>query len=299
MAATFFLPFLFMAAMTTCQTPAYVYPSNTVHYVEAPTYVMCSEDCPGPTPKVLLPVQSKPPESQPKLSIKPQPAGQAATAFRIDKEQAKAKPPIRVTLYFPYNKSELQECDKVKLEEINKAASEPGAKVTITGYTDKKGGKRYNDRLALSRAKAVKDFLGLGKDVILAGKGKCCYLSKSSDAKNRRAEVLIERAPQKVQKATSIDVKPKQSQQIDANMSNDKSLEEQWNEAVAFQTPSGATLLTYDRRFPFEGDITHLQDFNRLLAGEEIKPLSLAGIDPLGQLGRNRSIHLFGDVRLH
>ena len=43
----------------------------------------------------------------------------------------------------------------------------------------------------------------------------------------------------------------------------------------------------------FKGSFTNLQVLDGLLAGEEIQPLSLSVINPICQLGMNRSIYLF------
>lgn len=235
-----------MAALGTNQV-LYDYPSNTVTYAAGMTYVICS-DCPGPTPKQLLPV--KPPVRQggqvktaqpgPPLRLdpnkilftqtqvlalgkgNPSQAGLVplATVNKVQREQpagatqqtvaivpSAPQQTLRETLYFEYNSSKLPDLDKMKLNEIKQAAA-TGARVTITGFTDKRGNKRYNNRLALLRAKAVRQYLGLGKEAVVIGKGKCCYLDETHQGKNRRVEVVIEREAQNVQKA--VDLKPTQ-----------------------------------------------------------------------------------------
>ena len=247
LASLFIVPLALMAAMGTNQV-LYDYPSNTVTYTAGMTYVICS-DCPGPTPKQLLPV--KPPVRQdgqvktaqpgPQLRLDPnkilftQPQVLAlgngnpsqaslvplSTVNKVQREQlAGAKQQtvaivpsapqqtLRETLYFEYNSSKLPDRDKIKLNEIKQAASAIGARVTITGFTDKRGNKRYNNRLALLRAKAVRQYLGLGKEAVVIGKGKCCYLDETHQGKNRRVEVVIEREAPNVQKA--VDLKPTQ-----------------------------------------------------------------------------------------
>ncbi len=86
-------------------------------------------------------------------------------------------------------RSELQKLSQ-KLPELRKAEL-----IEIKGFTDKIGTKEYNDKLALRRAKSVKQYLisnGIDeKKIKIEAKGKCCYVSHK-DAENRRAEIWIE-----------------------------------------------------------------------------------------------------------
>ncbi|MFA5180415.1 MAG: OmpA family protein [Syntrophales bacterium] len=198
------------AALGSSQTP-YVYPSQTATYAEGMVYVMC-DDGPAPTPKHTRPSQQFVRQGIHQSQV----ANQSGTPFRLDPSKIlppKPKPPqtIRGTLYFEYNSSSLPQCDKLRLAELRQAAAAPGAKVTITGYTDKRGKKRYNDRLALLRANSVRKYLGLGKETAVIGKGKCCYLDESHGGKDRRVEVVIEREAQKVQKTVVVTQQPKQN----------------------------------------------------------------------------------------
>ncbi len=75
----------------------------------------------------------------------------------------------------------------------------PDMKVKIVGYTDSIGSKEYNEKLALKRAKAVKDFLvkkGIPENRIeIAGIGKDKYLFDNNTEvnrfTNRRAEFFV------------------------------------------------------------------------------------------------------------
>ncbi|RMA97312.1 OmpA family protein [Hydrogenothermus marinus] len=72
-------------------------------------------------------------------------------------------------------------------------------KVKIIGYTDNIGSKKYNDKLALERAKAVKNYLikmGIDpKRIEIVGKGKEDYLfdnkTNLNRFTNRRAEFFV------------------------------------------------------------------------------------------------------------
>ena len=168
----------------------YVYPSYTGTYKPGAAYVVCSgSDCSAPTPKIPVTRQSarRQPSSAQPMRIDPQ---------KVLPSPAAVKPEpaiiIRETVNFGHNSYRLNKCDKQKLDTVKKAATAPGAKVTISGYTDNKGPKLYNDRLALRRAESARRYLGLGKEAVVVGKGKCCYLVDPKNAKNRRVELVIE-----------------------------------------------------------------------------------------------------------
>ena len=62
--------------------------------------------------------------------------------------------------------------------------------ITIIGYTDHFGTKKYNDWLALKRAESAKKFLNVEAKV--KGYGKCCYISNINKI-NRRIEIEVRR----------------------------------------------------------------------------------------------------------
>lgn len=62
--------------------------------------------------------------------------------------------------------------------------------ITITGYTDHYYTKAYNEVLAFKRALAAEKFLNFKKHIGLAGRGKCCYISKKNHI-NRRIVIKI------------------------------------------------------------------------------------------------------------
>ena len=63
--------------------------------------------------------------------------------------------------------------------------------VQVKGYTCDIGGKKFNDRLAMDRAKAVVEIIEKNgiTPVAVAGEGKCCYVSENKSL-NRRVEIL-------------------------------------------------------------------------------------------------------------
>ncbi|MHB8843293.1 MAG: OmpA family protein [Nitrospirota bacterium] len=92
------------------------------------------------------------------------------------------------TVYFPLNSSLISQTEKQKI--LDALGSLKGRDVKVIGYTCELGSKEHNDRLALSRARAVADILETGgiKPVAVSGAGKCCYISGDKKM-NRRAEI--------------------------------------------------------------------------------------------------------------
>lgn len=98
-----------------------------------------------------------------------------------------------VVVYFDFDKFNLKQSEREKIDEAFKKFKEGKLKVYVSGYTDKVGSKEYNDILAFKRAREVKRYIEskYTKDVcIKKAEGKCCYVSKK-DELNRRAEVEI------------------------------------------------------------------------------------------------------------
>jgi len=106
--------------------------------------------------------------------------------------------PLRVHFYS--NSSKIK---KEYLPYLNIVAkylkTHPDVKVKIKGYTDNIGSKKYNDKLALKRAKAVKQYLvklGISPNrIIIDGAGKSEYIVSNNNEldrfTNRRAEFYI------------------------------------------------------------------------------------------------------------
>ncbi|MEN3028806.1 MAG: OmpA family protein [Aquificaceae bacterium] len=127
----------------------------------------------------------------------------------------KAQPPSQPTLqeeplmisarvHFDFNKHNIKREYLPFLEEVVKTLKEnPGVRVRIEGFTDHIGSKAYNDRLALKRAQAVKDYLvraGIPADRIeVVGFGKERYIadnqSPTGRLTNRRAEFILIQVP--------------------------------------------------------------------------------------------------------
>jgi len=164
----------------------YTYPSEGNAFQRSAVFVVCvGPACPEPTPKMAMPVQVIAQRTGPAMRFDPEKVlGREATG-------AVKQPDLRESISFDFNSATITTREKQKLDKIKPTATAPGAKVALAGYTDKVGSKDYNDRLALSRATSVGNYLGLGSNALKAGKGNCCYLDPVNDAKNRRVEIIV------------------------------------------------------------------------------------------------------------
>ena len=79
-------------------------------------------------------------------------------------------------VFFDFNKSNLTEAAQAVVAEAVKTAKSAGfVKVQVTGHTDTVGSDKYNMKLSVARAQAVKDEMvreGMdGSTIAIAGKG--------------------------------------------------------------------------------------------------------------------------------
>ncbi len=111
---------------------------------------------------------------------------------------------IPARIHFDFNKSTIKKEYIPLLNEVVKVLKEnPNVRVRIEGFTDDIGSKAYNDRLALRRAQAVRDYLvraGIPADRIeVAGFGKERYIADNTTPigrfTNRRAEFIVIQVP--------------------------------------------------------------------------------------------------------
>ncbi len=199
----------FLAALLSVAQQPYTYQSNVILIPEKPTFVVKAE-VPIPTPKHALSKPEGAPLSaaeghtlshddgmierregpRPPLLSKPlkiEIKEIEAPSIIETKREAKAevidsKKKTQETVYFDLDSCILKESEKLKLDSLDRSKT-----YEIVGYTCDLGSKSYNDSLALKRAVAVRDYLGV--DGKAQGNGKCCYLDKKDRAKNRRVEV--------------------------------------------------------------------------------------------------------------
>jgi len=107
------------------------------------------------------------------------PGGQAG----LPAQAAASGRKVTETVYFDFDSFVLKPEEKAKLDSLSK-----DTQYRVTGYTCDIGGRGYNDRLALNRARAVQNYLGsIVREV--DGKGKCCYVDLKERWRNRRVEI--------------------------------------------------------------------------------------------------------------
>lgn len=146
------------------------------------------------TGKVELPIaQAEPQEFIVQKPVEPQ-------------EHAKVEEPlmVRARIHFDFNKANIKKEYIPLLKEVAKVLKEnPNINLRIEGYTDDIGTKAYNQKLALRRAMAVKDFLvreGIKPERIqVVGFGKEKYIADNTTPigrlTNRRAEFIVIQVP--------------------------------------------------------------------------------------------------------
>jgi len=121
-------------------------------------------------------------------------------------EPAKVEEPlmVRARIHFDFNKADIKKEYIPLLKEVAKVLKEnPNINLRIEGYTDDIGTKAYNQKLALRRAMAVKDFLvkeGIKPERIqVVGFGKERYIAENTTPigrlTNRRAEFIVIQVP--------------------------------------------------------------------------------------------------------
>jgi len=148
------------------------------------------------TGKVELPVaQAEPQEPVAQKPVEPK-----------KEEPAKVEEPlmVRARMHFDFNKANIKKEYIPLLKEVAKVLKEnPNINLRIEGYTDDTGTKAYNQKLALKRAMAVKDFLvkeGIKPERIqVVGFGKEKYIAENTTPigrlTNRRAEFIVIQVP--------------------------------------------------------------------------------------------------------
>jgi outer membrane protein OmpA-like peptidoglycan-associated protein len=146
------------------------------------------------TGKVELPVaQEEPKEPVAQKPVEPQ-------------EPAKVEEPlmVRARIHFDFNRADIKKEYIPLLKEVAKILKEnPNINLRIEGYTDDIGPKAYNQKLALRRAMAVKNFLvkeGIKPERIqVVGFGKERYIAENTTPigrlTNRRVEFIVIQVP--------------------------------------------------------------------------------------------------------
>jgi len=156
------------------------------------------------TGQVELPVAQA--EPQEPIVQKPVEPKKEENQVEPKEEPAKVEEPlmVRARIHFDFNKADIKKEYIPLLKEVAKVLKEnPNINLRIEGYTDDIGTKAYNQKLALKRAMAVKDFLvkeGINPERIqIVGFGKERYIAENTTPigrlTNRRAEFIVIQVP--------------------------------------------------------------------------------------------------------
>lgn len=99
-------------------------------------------------------------------------------------------------IHFDFGSSELSRTEKQKLYRLATIVSKKPV-VRVTGYTCPKGTFEVNNKLAWDRARTVAVWLKKQDIKVqrISGKPKCCYVSSSHPAENRRVEIVFNHKP--------------------------------------------------------------------------------------------------------
>ena len=156
-------------------------------------------DCDG----ALKPVVAAAPSPVAPAPVAPAPVAPApapAPAAPIAPVPSSEKVTYAADAFFDFNKADLKQEAKTKLDDLVSKTKEINLEVIIAvGHTDSIGGDAYNDKLSVKRAESIKTYLtskGVEANrVYTEGKGKKQPVAdnKTADgrAKNRRVEIEV------------------------------------------------------------------------------------------------------------
>ncbi len=170
------------------------------NHSEYPQFVYC-DVCPGPTTKTPFnssvmtdaPVRGLIVRDEPEVVAKPH-ERKPAKIVKATPEDTYGE--LLYIAHFGFDSAEISMNEKILIRQrVLRFHKSPG-KITLIGYTDNRGSKRYNDWLAMKRAEAVKEYLvknGMDPERInVTSFGKCCYLQMNSTRAGRLANRRVE-----------------------------------------------------------------------------------------------------------
>lgn len=171
-------------------------------------FAACAEPaCPSVTQKTLPQPELR---QQVALVTAPAPVPEPAQALAANvapppSQELPPKPPrqqaeeTHILLTFPFASAALTDTAKDTLRRALPSARESD-RIVISGRTDSVGSDEVNQKLALARALAVRNYIrdavpDLPNVIVIDAKGRCCFIapndSEGGRSKNRRVEVVF------------------------------------------------------------------------------------------------------------
>ncbi len=167
-------------------------------------FAACAEPaCPSVTQKTLPQpelrqqvalVSAPPPSPTPPAIVEPPPSQEVAP--KRARQQAEE---THILLTFPFGSAALTDTAKDTLRRALPTARESD-RIVISGRTDSVGSDEVNQKLALARALAVRNYIrdavpDLPNVISIDAKGRCCFIASNDNeggrSKNRRVEVVF------------------------------------------------------------------------------------------------------------
>lgn len=149
---------------------------------------------PGAAGPEREPVPPAPPDDATAWNRAPGPDPHSSISDHRPPDNAAPTRTLLASVYFPFNSVSLVPSEKIVL--IDLLAQVPGKRLLLVGFTDRRGDKDTNVRLAYRRARAVKAFfLNTGLDpahLFAAAKGHCCYKNDGTTPTGRRQNRRVE-----------------------------------------------------------------------------------------------------------
>lgn len=162
-----------------------------LHFGSDARFGLCVEPaCPSRTPKTLATV---PPEPIRPVALASEPEPRPVpTPTPTTRERSET-----ITIEFPFSGSTLSSEARARLA-ASFGLAKSASRIVIRGRTDSVGVEVANDRIALARAVAARNFIRQNlpsavNTIVIESKGSCCYVadndSKAGRARNRRIEI--------------------------------------------------------------------------------------------------------------
>lgn len=171
-------------------------------YGREATFAVCAEPpCAAVTPKTRPGTQAAPAPATPQRTGAPTSAptlapAAAPMAAPIAAPVPQRAPATRIVISFGFGSARLGEAGRQAIRAALPRASESG-RIVIAGRTDATGSDEVNQRLALARALAVRDYIRdvvpeLPDTISIDARGSCCFVADNDSADGRRQNRRVE-----------------------------------------------------------------------------------------------------------